>query len=246
MLRIVILNEVKNLRWPRILTHAAALAPLAVLAWDIFQNNLSVNPIQDITFRTGRTALVLLVLSLACTPLHTLFGFKRALSLRRALGLYAFLYVGLHVFTFVYVDFGLDLQLIGETIAEKRYILAGLAAFLILLSLAITSTRGWMKRLGKRWKVLHRFVYLAAVLAVVHFIWLVKSDITEPARFGIAVALLLGLRVPVVRRTISGWRSRLIGYFTNLRGRGVSGMLRPETEFHTLLPPSPSHREASH
>ncbi len=221
--------------WLRILTHAAALAPLAVLLWDVFQNNLSVNPIQDITSRTGRTALVLLVLSLACTPAHTVFGFKRALNVRRALGLYAFLYVGLHVFTFFFIDFGLDLQLIGEAIAEKRFVLAGFAAFLILLPMAITSTRGWMKRLGKRWKALHRWVYLAAALAVVHFIWLVKSDVSEPARFGIVVALLLSLRVPAVRKAISGWRNRLTGTFTNLRGKGVSAARQPQGESRITL-----------
>jgi len=224
-----------KLDWLRILTHAASLTPLAVLVWDAFQNNLSVNPIQDVTSRTGRTALVLLLLSLACTPLHTVFGFKRALNVRRALGLYAFLYVGLHVLTFVYLDFGLDLQLIGEAIAEKRYILAGLAAFVILLPLAITSTRGWMKRLGKRWKVLHRWVYLAAALAVVHFTWLVKSDISEPVRFGIVVALLLSLRVPAVRKAISGWRSRLTGYFRNLRSPRVSEAIRPKGERQVTL-----------
>ncbi len=195
--------------WLRAFTHAAALTPLALLVWDYTQDQLSVNPIQDITFRTGRTALALLVLSLACTPANTLFGFKRALTVRRALGLYAFLYAGLHFLTFIGLDYGFDLSLIGATIAEKRYVLVGFAAFLLLLPLALTSTKGWMKRLGKRWKLLHRSVYLAGLLAVVHFVWLVKSDIREPVRFGIVVVVLLALRLPRVRKAISSFRSRL-------------------------------------
>jgi len=200
-----------KIEWLRVAVHAGALLPLALLIWDASQNALSVNPIQDVTFRTGRTALALLVLTLACTPLNTLFGFKKALAVRRALGLYAFAYAGLHLFTFVYLDYGLDLELIAQTIAEKRYVVVGFAAFLILLPLALTSTKGWQKRLGRRWKRLHRLTYLAGVLAVIHFVWLVKSDITEPVRFGLVVALLLALRIPIVRKTISGARARATG-----------------------------------
>jgi len=209
--------------WLRAFTHAAALAPLALLIWDYTQDQLSVNPIQDITARTGRTALTLLVLSLACTPANTLFGFKRALTVRRALGLYAFLYAGLHFLTFIGLDYGFDLGLIGATIAEKRYVLVGFAAFLILLPLAITSTRGWMKRMGKKWKLLHRFGYLAALLAIVHFVWLVKSDIREPVRFGIVVVVLLALRLPHLRKAISRFRSRLKGPVNLPRPRPRSG-----------------------
>jgi sulfoxide reductase heme-binding subunit YedZ len=147
------------------------------------------------------------------------FGFKRALTVRRALGLYAFMYAGLHFLTFVVLDYGLDLGLIGDTIAEKRYVLIGLAAFLLLLPMALTSTKGWMKRMGRNWKTLHRFVYLAGVLAVVHFVWLVKSDITEPVRFGIVVLVLLGLRIPIVRKTISNTRNRLTGLIGGARSK---------------------------
>jgi sulfoxide reductase heme-binding subunit YedZ len=205
--------------WFRVFVHTAALAPLALLIWDYTQDLLSVNPIEDITRRTGRTALTLLVLSLACTPANTVFGFKRALTVRRALGLYAFMYAGLHFLTFVVLDYGLDLGLIGDTIAEKRYVLIGLAAFLLLLPMALTSTKGWMKRMGRNWKTLHRFVYLAGVLAVVHFVWLVKSDITEPVRFGIVVLVLLGLRIPIVRKTISNTRNRLTGLIGGARSK---------------------------
>lgn len=193
----------------QILVHVGSIAPLIYLLWDYFTNRLSVNPIQDITFRTGKDALVLLVLSLACTPVNMLFGFKEALKVRRALGLYAFLYVALHLLTFIWLDYGFDPGLIYEAIFEKRYALVGFAAFLILLPLALTSTKGWQKRLGKNWKRLHWGAYLAGVLAVIHYVWLVKSDIREPLAYGAVVALLLFVRIPAVRQTIAQWRGRL-------------------------------------
>jgi len=152
------MNTLKS-QWLRIAVHVGSLVPLAVLIWDYFQNRLTVNPIQAMTFRTGKTALVLLMLSLACTPVNTLLGFKSALKVRRALGLYAFMYAALHFSIFVGLDYGFDPVLLQEAIFEKRYALVGLAAGLIMLPLAITSTRGWMKRLGQRWKYLHRWVY---------------------------------------------------------------------------------------
>ncbi len=195
--------------WLLIVTHLGALAPLALLIWDFSRDQLTVNPIQEMTFRTGKTALVLLVLSLAVTPVNTIFGWRQVIPLRKWLGLYAFLYVSLHFLVFVWLDYGLDLVLLYEAIFEKRYALVGFAAFLLLIPLAITSTKGWMKRLGKNWKRLHRVVYLIAVLAVVHYVWLVKSDIREPLLYGAAVALLLALRLPPVRRVISRFRSRV-------------------------------------
>ncbi len=195
------LPKLTPLQW---LTHLGSLAPLAVILWLFFTDGLTVNPIQDITFRTGKAALVLLVLSLACTPLNTLFGFRAALKLRRPLGLYAFMYVCLHFLTFIGLDYGFDLGLIYEAIFEKRFALVGFTAFLILLPLAITSTKGWQKRLGKLWKTLHKGVYLAGLLAVVHYVWLVKSDVREPLAYGAVVVALLLVRVPAVKRLING------------------------------------------
>lgn len=194
--------------WLRLLVHVGALIPLAILLWDARLDRLTFNPIQEITFRTGKTALVLLVLSLVCTPLNLLLGLKQVLPLRRPLGLYAFFYVCLHLLTFVYLDYGFDLGLIGEAIAEKRYVLVGFSAFLLLLPLAITSTKGWQRRLGKRWKSLHKLVYLAAPLAVLHFLWLVKADIREPLAYGAVVATILILRTPAIRRSITRFRQR--------------------------------------
>jgi len=196
--------------WLRIAVHAGSLfIPLAILASDYVQGRLTVNPIQAVTLRTGKFALILLVLSLACTPINTVFGFKPALKVRRALGLYAFLYAALHFLIFVGLDYGFDLALLKEAIFEKRYALVGFAAGLILLSLAITSTKGWMKRLGQQWRKLHQWVYLAGLLVIVHYVWLVKADKREPLAYGAMVGLLLVLRIPHVRQAASGLRNKL-------------------------------------
>jgi methionine sulfoxide reductase heme-binding subunit len=202
----------------RILVHIGCLIPFAVLIWDFLHNQLTVNPIQEATFRTGKTALILLVLALACTPVNIVLGIKQVLPLRRPLGLYAFFYVCIHLLIFAAVDYGLDWGLIQEAITEKRYVLVGFSAFLLLLPLAITSTRGWQRRLGKRWKSLHRLVYIAAPLVVIHFLWLVKADIREPLLFGAIVTTLLLLRTPRVRRALVNLRYRLTGR----GGKGVS------------------------
>ena len=117
--------------------------------------------------------------------------------------LYAFLYAVVHLFIFAGLDYGFDLALIGETIVEKPFVLVGFTAWLILLPLAITSTKGWMRRLGKNWKRLHYGVYLAAALVMVQFVWLVKADIRRPLLYGAVVALLLVLRLPPVRRWLA-------------------------------------------
>ena len=195
--------------WLAILVHVGALLPLALLIWNFFHDQLTANPIQYITFRTGKTALVLLVLALACTPLNSVFELKRVVGLRKPLGLYAFLYATLHFLTFVGLDYQFDPSLLKEAILKKRYALVGFAAFLSLLPLAITSTRGWMRRLGKNWKRLHRLIYLAALLVIIHFVWLVKSDIREPLAYGAVVVVLLALRLKTIRRALVDLRERL-------------------------------------
>jgi sulfoxide reductase heme-binding subunit YedZ len=177
-----------------------ALVPLIVLVADFALGRLSVNPIQDLTQRTGFAAIILLVLSLACTPLAYLTGYKKLLTLRRPLGLYAFLYVALHMLVFVALDFGFALDLIQREIAEKPYILLGSLALIILTLLALTSTRRAQRALGKNWKRLHQLVYIAAPLALVHYAWSQKADITLPLVLGAVVVVLLVLRLPAVRR----------------------------------------------
>lgn len=187
----------------QLLVHLASLSQFALLVFDFFTDNLTVNPIQYVTQKTGKAALTLLCLSLACTPAITL-GFKSAAKVRRPLGVYACLYASFHFLTFVGLDYGFDLGLIYEAIFKKPYALVGFSAFLILLPMALTSTQGWMKRLGKKWKGLHRWVYLAGILVVIHYLWLVKSDIREPLIYGAIVVFLLLMRISRVR----AWASR--------------------------------------
>ena len=182
------------------LTHLGSLAPLALLLWDSLAGNLSVNPIQDATLRTGRTAIILLILSLACTPFHTFTGFRPAIKMRKWLGLYAFLYASIHFMIYAVLDYGLDIQLLLASLGEKPYIMAGAVTLLILLPLAITSTRGWQRRLGKWWKRLHRLVYIAGISAALHYVWVVKSDLQLPLLAAFLILMLLVLRIRVIRK----------------------------------------------
>lgn len=199
----------QNWGWLDTIVHVGALLPLAKIGWDFWFNQLTFNPIQELTFRTGWYALILLILSLACTPLNTVLGWRQALPLRKPLGLYAFMYALLHFLIFIGLDYGFDPQLIWEATFEKRYALVGFSAFVILSALALTSTRGWQRRLKKNWKRLHRLVYLASLLAIVHFVWLVKADIREPLSYGAVLLLLLSLRLPWVRKQTTRLRNRL-------------------------------------
>ncbi len=186
----------------RVAYHAVGLFPLAWLLFDFWFGLLGPEPIRAMILRTGKAAIIMLTLSLVCTPAGWLFRWKDATTVRRPLGLYAFMYVCIHLTIFAWLDYALILPLIVEEIVARRYALVGFAAFLLLIPLAVTSTKGWQKRLGKRWKVLHKAVYLIAVLAVVHYIWLVKNAYTQPLLFAAAVGLLLLLRVPAVKQAL--------------------------------------------
>lgn len=179
---------IKRLRW---LVHPLALVSLAWMILDGFTNNLSANPIQDLTHRTGKTALILLVLTLAITPAKRLFKRPILQGLRKPLGLYTFLYASLHLSVFVGLDYFFDWQLIWLELGEKLYVLAGFGTWLLLLPLAITSTNGWKRRLGRKWAGLHKLIYLAAGMVVLHYTWLVKSDIREPLAYGAVLMILL-------------------------------------------------------
>jgi len=194
--------------WLFWVANIGAAVPLLWLAWDFWQGNLSVNPIADITTRTGKAALILLLLSLACTPLITLTGWRQPGTVRKSLGLWTFVYASFHLLNFVGLDYGFDLGFIlQDGLPTKPYIVVGLLAFLILLPMAITSTKGWQRRLGKNWKQLHKLVYVAGVAVIVHFFWIAKAaDDWEPALYGIILSALLILRVPTLRKRIVAWR----------------------------------------
>ena len=200
-----------QIRWA---VHIAAWMPLILLIVDALNDNLTVNPIQAATQRTGDTAIILLALSLACSPISTYLGWKDAIKLRRALGLYAFMYAAIHFVLFVGVDFGLQLNLIVPEFLQKYYLWAGLLAFIILCALAATSFRWMMKRMGKNWKRLHRFIYLAAILVVLHLAFVVKGDfftlsgdVWKPLLAAIVIGALLIARLPWLRRRWVSFRS---------------------------------------
>ena len=181
--------------------HALALAPLAWLCWRVSRvytgadlDALGPEPVVAIEHALGTWALRLLLLTLAVTPLRQATGLAVLLRFRRMLGLYAFAYASLHFAAWLVLDLGGFWSQVFTEIAKRPYITVGFAAWLLLLPLAVTSTRGWMRRLGRGWARLHRLVYPVAVLAVLHFWWIVKSDIREPLLYATILALLLGWR----------------------------------------------------
>jgi sulfoxide reductase heme-binding subunit YedZ len=192
-------------QWFPILVQIACLIPIPWLIFDAWRGNLSADPIRGALLRTGMIALELLVLSLACTPVNSIFGFKPAIKVRRALGDYAFLYTSLHFAIFVAVDYGFDLQLLSDELFRRPYALIGFIAGLLLIPLAITSFAPWPARLGKNWKRLHRLVYGISLLAGLHFILVVKQGVTQPYLWMILIIFLLVLRIPLIRRFLSGF-----------------------------------------
>ena len=160
----------------RIGVHLFGLAPLGYLLASAAMNQLTVNPIQNIEQRLGHYALYMLVASLAVTPLNTLFGWRQLLRHRRTLGLYAFFYACLHFTVFFAVDYFFDVREVLMLTIEKPYIWLGLSGLIILIALAITSFKWWMKKMGHGWQSLHRTVYLAAVILVIHYAWAKKGN----------------------------------------------------------------------
>jgi sulfoxide reductase heme-binding subunit YedZ len=184
----------------------AALAPLGGLALGAARGTLGANPVETITHTTGIWALRLLIASLAITPLRRAAPRLSGLApYRRTLGLLAFAYALLHAATFFALDLGFALARLAEEVAERPYVTLGFAALAALTPLAATSTRAWQRRLGRRWVALHRLAYVAALLAVAHFLWLVKADSREPLGYAAVLALLLAARVGAGLRV----RSRL-------------------------------------
>lgn len=190
----------QGLRYWKIALFLLSLAPLALLIGDGFGNRLGANPIEEITHRTGEWTLRFLLLTLAITPARLAFNAPRLLAFRRMLGLFAFFYASLHLTTYVWLDQFFDVHAMADDIFERPFITLGFAAYVILIPLAATSTGAMMRRLGRRWQQLHRLVYLAAILAVLHFWWLVKADVREPAIYAGVLTFLLGVRVWRARR----------------------------------------------
>lgn len=204
-----------RLRLARASVWLVCLVPLAMLAERLLHGRLGANPVEFLERALGDWSLRFLLLSLAMTPLRSLTGWVWPLKLRRTVGLWAYAYICLHFA--VYIVFDLDilapaqaLAKLGEDLVERLYITDGFTAWLFLLPLAITSTDGWQRRLKRRWKMLHRLIYPAAILAVLHYVWLVKKDLSEPLLYAAILTVLLAWRLP----------------WTWIRGRMGGGILR--------------------
>lgn len=173
----------------------AALLPLALLVRGALTGNLGVNPAETIQLHTGRWALKFLLLSLAVTPVRRLTGWNIVIQYRRMLGLFAFFYASLHLASYWSFDLGFSFAAMVGDVVKRPFITMGMGAFLLLLPLALTSTKGWIRRLGKKWTQLHRIVYLAAIFAVIHFAWKVKVFTGDPVLYAVVLGVLLTFRI---------------------------------------------------
>jgi len=188
-------------RRTKVLVFLLCLTPIFWLAWRAWHQNLTANPIEYITRYTGDWTLRFIVFTLAVTPLRKVLGLPDLIRFRRMIGLYAFFYGTLHFTTYIWLDKFFDLADMWKDIAKRPFITAGFAAFVTMLPLAITSTAGWIRRMGgKRWQQLHRLVYFSGIAGVTHYLWLVKSDIRLPVMYGFFVGVLLLYRLVVSRR----------------------------------------------
>ncbi len=171
-----------------------ALTPFLWLLFRGVTDRLTANPIEDITLTTGIWALRFLLITLAITPVRRLSGWNPIIRYRRMLGLFAFFYATLHFLTYIVLDQGLAFEFILPDIVKRPYITAGMTAFVAMIPLAVTSTRGWIRRLGRRWQMLHRLVYVSGIAACLHFIWKVKIVIGEPVYYAAILGALLLFR----------------------------------------------------
>ena len=186
--------------WLKPLVFVLCLLPLALLGWDGYMDRLGANPIETITHATGDWTLRFLLVALLMTPLRRGFDWAWPIRIRRMLGLFAFFYATLHLFTYLWLDQFFDWGEIVLDVLDRPFITVGMLAYVLLLPLAATSNRYMTRRLGRRWKALHRLAYVVPALGVLHFWWLVKADVREPLLYGVLLALLLILRLPALRQ----------------------------------------------
>ena len=181
-------------RWVKVLLLALCLVPLVWLGWRGWNQDLTANPIEFITHFTGDWTIRFLLFTLAITPLRKLLNLPDLIKFRRMLGLFAFFYGTLHFTTYIWLDKFFDVPEMLHDVAKRPFITAGFTSFVLMIPLAITSTKGWIRRLGKRWQLLHRLVYISAVAGAVHYYWLVKSAVQRPIFYGVLVAIALVIR----------------------------------------------------
>lgn len=191
----------QDVKFFKIVVFANALVPLALVAYDGLYGRLGANPIEFFLRTTGVMTLLFLLVTLAVTPLRKMFSWNQLIKYRRMLGLFSFFYGCLHLITYSIFDKSLNIPAIGADIVQRPFIAVGMTAFFFLIPLAVTSTNGMIKRFGgKNWARLHRLTYVAAVLGVIHFWMIVKSDIFYPALFGLILAILLGYRIFAIQK----------------------------------------------
>jgi sulfoxide reductase heme-binding subunit YedZ len=171
------------------------LLPLASLAWDAYTDNLGANPIEVITRSMGTWTLTFLLITLSVTPLRKLSGWNELIKFRRLFGLFAFFYACLHFTTYIWLDQFFNLHEIIKDVMKRPFITVGFASFVSLIPLAVTSTSGMIRRLGKRWQQLHRAVYFIAIGGIIHYFWLVKADTTQPLLYAAILTVLLSFRL---------------------------------------------------
>jgi methionine sulfoxide reductase heme-binding subunit len=185
-------------RWLKPVVFLACLGPLARLGWKAYSSALGANPIEVTTHSTGDWTLIFLMITMGVTPIRKLTGQLWLIRFRRMFGLFAFFYVTLHFLTYIWLDKFFDLHEMLQDVAKRRFITIGFAGFLLLIPLALTSTAGWIRRLGgKRWHALHQLIYFSALAGVIHYYWLVKADVRKPMEYAFVLALLMGYRVIV-------------------------------------------------
>ncbi|MGC1661552.1 MAG: protein-methionine-sulfoxide reductase heme-binding subunit MsrQ [Candidatus Acidiferrales bacterium] len=191
-----ILNSILISKWTKAVAFAVCLVPLAALAGRALQGELGANPIEFITHATGDWTLRFLVITLAVTPLRKLLRLPQLIRFRRMLGLFAFFYAFLHFSTWIVLDQFFDWRGMLKDVEKRPFITVGFTAFALMIPLAVTSTAGWIRRLGgRRWQWLHRLIYASAILGVIHYYWLVKSDERKPLEYAWMVGILLAWRV---------------------------------------------------
>ena len=186
----------------RVIVFLLCLVPLLRLVWGAYYDNLGANPIEVITRSTGTWTLVFLLITLCVSPLRKLAGLHWLIKLRRMFGLYAFFYICLHFATYVWLDQFFDGMEIIRDVLKRPFIAVGFLSFILLIPLALTSTRGMIRRLGgKRWQQLHRLIYLSAIGGVIHYLWLIKADLQQPLIYTAVLMVLLGYRVALVLKS---------------------------------------------
>lgn len=179
-------------RWAKIIVFSLSSIPLLIIIWRGFHNNLTANPVEFLQHRTGDWTLRFLIFTLCITPFRKVLNLPELIRFRRMLGLFAFFYASLHFLTYLGPDQSFNFAGMLKDVVKRPFITVGFTAFVLLIPLAITSTAGWVRRLGgKRWQALHRGIYLCAILGVIHYYWLVKSDVREPLFYGFLVGILL-------------------------------------------------------